>query len=272
MKNIGKAKRVFVALGLILVPLTNWAGEASLSGYGEVEVAPEFVSLNVRVTSECYRSAIEASQANDTVANKVLEVIKSVAVQGQGDEVKATGGYVHRYTGYDPRTEKNICVNTFKKINQISLKTRSVDQFPQLFAELQDKLYALGMEMNPNNTEQPLSYLEIGEPMAALSVETQRAQERRALALALQDAKEKFQSTLVLAGIDKYKIVNYSDSGLSPRPIGDESRKALSRASGEAAPVEFGLLTIGKSIYVRFEYTGGELNIPFAPLKAPTFR
>ena len=153
-------------------------------------------------------------------------------------------------------------INSFRKINSIGFKTHDVEGFAKTFADLQDHLYALGMDTNPSRTEAPVSYLEIGEPMPGLSPSTYRSLERQALNLALQDAKEKFQSTLSLAGIDKYKIVNYYESAPGPQFGRDESRKVSAPASGEA-PVEFASLLVSKHLHVRFEYTGGDLNVPF---------
>lgn len=260
MKEFNSTTKVLLISALLLAPLMSIAGEATLTGFGQVQAPPEFVSLTVRVTSECFNSAKEVSIANDQVATQVLGVVKSMAVTANGDEVTATGGYVQRYTGYNPATERNICINTFRKINQIVFKTKAIDQFGELFATLQDKLYSLGMETNPTHLGEPTSFLEIGEPVPGLSPLRHQEYERKALALALQDAKEKFQSTLVLAGVDKYKIINYSENAILPRYEADETRRAVSPPAS-VAPVEFGKLTLTKFINVRFEYTGGELNL-----------
>ena len=261
MNSLKISGLVLTLSSLLLIPLVSKAGEATLTGYGEVLAPPEFVGLSIHVTSECFRSAKDVSVTNDQVASQVLDILRSVAQPSRGDEVRASGGYVQRYTGYNPQTEKNICINSFRKINTITFKTKSVEDFPELFADLQDRLYALGMESAPTRLEDPSSYLEIGEPLPGISSTLRQTYERKALTLALQDAKEKFQSTLLLAGIAKYKIINYSENAILPRNDMDEVRRSV--AASPRAPVELGSLTITKFLNVRFEYTGGELNIPF---------
>ncbi|MEY4615345.1 MAG: hypothetical protein RJB66_305 [Pseudomonadota bacterium] len=249
-----------IAFGLLMfLPLVTWAGEATLSGYSEMYVPAEFVSVSVRVTSECYVSAQGVSVANDEVASKVLQVLKSLAVTSAGDEVKATGGFVQRYTGYNPTTGKNICINNFRKMNQIVFKSKDITNFPGRFAEIQDRLYSLGMETDPNHLEKPTSFLEIGEPGVGISLAQRQEFENQALVLALNDAKEKFEKTLSIAGIDKYKIINYTDGGIIPRRIDDDARRSV--AAPPPAPVELADILISKSVTVRFEYSGGSLNL-----------
>lgn len=255
-------KKSLTIAALALVPLHIFAGEATLTGYGEVVAPPEFVTVSVRVTSECYNSALNVSKANDDVASKVLEILKSMADTGKGDQVTASGGYVQRYTGYSPTSNQQICVNHFRKINTLTFKTTALEHFAHTFAMLQDELYKLGMDTVPASREIPTNYLEINEPVVGISADRHKALERQALTMALQDAKDKFEATLVLAAVDKYKIVNYSENAIPPRYQADESRKAIG-APGAPAPIEFGNLTITKFLNVRFEYTGGELNMIF---------
>lgn len=259
MQKAFQFKRHLLLVLSLLFPLGTWAGEATLTGYAEVTVPAEFVSVVVRLTSECYNSAMGVSSANDQVANKVLGLLRSMANSAQGDEVKATGGFVHRYTGYNAMTGKPICINTFRKVNQLTFKTKSVERFPEIFAELQDKLYSLGMETNPSNLEAPTSFLEIAEPTVGISTPKRQEFERQTLVLALQEAKEKFEKTLAVAGIDKYKIIAYTDNGILPRRIEDEARRAV--AAPSPAPVELADILISKTVTVRFEYTGGNLNL-----------
>ena len=127
-----------------------------------------------------------------------------------------------------------------------------------MFAMLQDKIYELGMSTDSNNIEIPTSFLEIGEPEAALSTATRKAYDKITLSLALQDAKEKFEATMVLAGVKSYKIINYSENFKQPGISRGNSRSVADEPS---SPVEFGNINIEKSLSVQFEYVGGDLNI-----------
>ncbi len=248
---------------LALSPMRVFAGEATLTGYGEAETAPEFITVMVKVTSECYSSATIVSTTNDNLANQVLDALKGVATAGE-DEITASGGYVSRNSGYYTETRRPICINTFKKINQIQFKTKAVKKFAETFAILQDKIYGLGMPTNPNNIEEPTSYLEISAPQPGLSLANQKTFERKALTMALQDAKEKFESTIALAGIKTYKIVNYSEQPIRQHRNVDDKYEGGDRAAPPiAAPIELGNMTIRKYLYVQFEYTGGDLNLSF---------
>jgi uncharacterized protein YggE len=258
MYNFTKIKILAVSLTLLGFSGIAQAGEATLTGYGELQVEPEFVNVSVTVTSECFPAAMAVSTVNDEVANKVLAVLKSVAT-ASGDEVTASGGFVKRYTGYNSRRNEAVCINTFRKENRLTIKTHAVADFPQMFALLQDRIYELGMVTDSNGIEKPTSFLEIGLPVAGLSLASQKVYEKNVMALAIQDAKEKFEATLALVGINSYKIINYSESSLPVSYVGDESRKAI---GGQAsAPVEFGKLTISKTLSVRFEFIGGNLDI-----------
>lgn len=263
--DLSKNKSLRILLTMIaLMPLRIWAGEATLTGYGEAEAPPEFITVMVRVSSECYPSATVVSTTNDNLANKVLEAIKAVSTRDNEDEITATGGYVIRNTGYYSETRKPICLNTFKKINQIQFKTKEVAKFAEIFATLQDKIYGLGMETTPGHIESPTSYLEISSPIAGLSLKSQKTIERQALGMALQDAKDKFESTIALAGVKKYRIVNYSEQLIMPRHSSDESRDGGRAIAAPApAPIEIGNLILRKTLNVRFEYIGDDLNLSF---------
>jgi uncharacterized protein YggE len=254
--------KTLMITALLMGPMMAQAGEATLTGYGELVAKPEFVNVTVRVSSECFNSALQVSKANDEVATKVLETLNALADTTKGDQVTASGGYVQRYTGYSPITGQQICVNHFRKINTLSFKTSALENFANTFALLQEEIYKLGMDTAPASSETPTNYLEISEPVAGISVELHKTLERQALAIALQDAKEKFQATLALANVDKYKIVNFSENAIPPRYVADESRKSIG-APNTPAPVELGTLTITKFLNVRFEYTGGEMNLVF---------
>ena len=253
-----------LVLGLVMVlPQSLWAGKATLSGYGEVETKPEFVTLTVNVKSDCYTSASAASAANDGVARKVLDLLNRYANTAAKDEVIASGGFVERYTGYNPRTSQPVCINKFKKQNQLTLKTHAVAEFSQTFAELQDAIYSMGMDTPADSVETPTNYLEITAPHSGMESASMRLLERKALAIALEDARAKFEATLTLAGIKSYVIASYSENGniAPPMPFPADSA-GRSHAPSVPAPVQFGQLLVKKSIQVEFDYNGGVLNIP----------
>lgn len=236
------------------------AGTATLTGYGETVAPVEYVTLNVTVTSECYPTAKKAVDENDAVASSVLSVLKTYAVESQGDQVTATGGYVERYTGHDPSGNRQICVNQFKKQNILTLKTHSVDTFPQAFAKLQDALYSLTTESVSSVIDKPISHLEISVPMPGLSLKSKSILEKKALVNALQDAKNKFTESMSLAGVSTYTISSYTEDYRIDRPYYPESGKS-SGVGSMPAPVQFGFIKIAKSLSVQFNFEGQSLNM-----------
>lgn len=256
-------RQVSLFLSLFLIVAQGaFAGTATLSGYGEVNVQPEFATVTVNVKSECFSSAQAVSSANDQVAEKVMNILKFYSNRANNDEVVATGGFVERYTGYDSSRSQPICIQKFKKQNELTLKIHSIESFPQIFAELQEKIYALGMESSRESLEVPTSFIEMGSPKAGLSPLSLKNFERKALLEALRDAKEKFEMTISLVGIQSYKIVNYNESILVPGPFRDQTEKNR-LISTPPAPIQFGNMKISKYLNVQFEYQGDNLNISF---------
>jgi uncharacterized protein YggE len=247
------------SLSIVLVTSTFaasniFAGTATFSGYGEMKSDPDFVELNVVTTSECFTKATAAAEANDKIANTVMKMFeKYIDPANQTDKVLATGGYVERYTAYDPNTRANYCVNTFRKVNTITLRTSRLENFSRDFAAIQDEVYALPADQPVAGRDAPVSFLTIGQPTVALLRKHYQDLRIKAISLALEDAEAKFKATFNLAGITQFVITKYSEIGTSPIPVGG----AKSGASDDVrmpAPVNFDDLTVSEQLNVEFNF------------------
>jgi uncharacterized protein YggE len=257
-KRLGLIKSVGI-FSIIIVSAFAKAGSALIDGHGEARSMPEYVSLNIAVKSECYNSASEASSANDAIAHQVLLLLKSYANVASGDLITASGGYVQRYNGYNPRTNQPVCVNTFRKENNLTLKTHDLSQFAATFAEIQDRIYAMGKSTS-REIEAPTDFIEMGAPAPGVKEATLKILERQALRLALQDAKEKFEVTMELAGVVTYKINRYSESQIVTHDQAEKFSRSHDGISAPA-PVEFGHLSVHKILYVEFSFSQDALQI-----------
>lgn len=228
------------------------AGTAKFSGSARVDSDADYVELRVNVASECFDKAVEVSQANDDMAIEVMNILKEYTEdQNEHDKVLATGGYVQRYTGYDPRLREPVCVRTFKKNNAVTLRTSKVNEFAQIFAEIQDKIYGMQKD-RPESISSPTTYVTMSQPSPRLLEETRKIMEKQALKIAVDEALAKAEVVLGAQGISRWVITEMKESFKLVIPNRHNSDE-LGRAP-QPAPIAFDKLWVRAEVQINLSY------------------
>lgn len=261
--------KFFHSIALILFGLglshLAFGGSGSFIGEGRKPHAPEFIQLVATVHSECYASPAAAVNATDAVASRIFNFFKSQIDPSNGkDAVLTSGGYTRPFSRYISTSRRTICNNTFQKTTSITLKTANIKNFSSDFSEIQDLVYAqfLKPSIVQLNVGQPVTYVTLGTPVPQLYNSTRQNMEKKVLAMALENAIEKFKATMVSAcEITSYRIVTFAEpsAGMS-RPVAygrSLSDETLGHSPGATAPIEFDSLWIRKSLNVKFKFEGG---------------
>jgi len=230
-------------------PATMFVGEGRLSH------PAEFVELTVTVHSECYPTPIEAVQAADSTVSKVMQLLSAkLDPNNSKDGVFASGGYTEPYSRYGRRNGESVlvCGGTFQKTATIVMKTSKVDTFPKDFAEIQNIVLTTMQNTADPNVAQGVTYATLGTPDPQLYYETRELLEQKALADALENARQKFEATAQVAcGNTSHRILKFTEpSPDAGRPIGYAAASPAD-ASGGAA-VGFDDIWINKLLNVYF--------------------
>ena len=181
-----------------------------------------------------------------------MEAVREILVSGDVNaKILASGGYVERYSGYDPNTRRAYCVNTFRKNNLITARAKLTPQFAADFARIQDAVYGLARDPAPEPRETPSTFLQMGQPLTGLYDQHRDELRARAVSLALANAVEKFRATFPLVGIDRYTINSYREAGAVEAP-GRPGRGGGAELA--PAPVQFDELTVVSNVIVEFAY------------------
>ena len=227
-----------------------YAGSATFTGEARIKTEADFVELKISVTSDCFKTAVAAAADNDVVSKQVMETVREILVSSDANaKILASGGYVERYTGYDPNTRRAFCVNTFRKNNLITARAKLTAQFASDFARIQDAVYGLARDPSPEPREAQTTFLQMSQPLTGLNDQHRDELRARAVSLALANAIEKFRATFPLLGIDRYTINSYREAGTVEAP-GRPGRGA----DLMPAPVQFDELSVTSNVIVDFTY------------------
>lgn len=250
MKRSNTKNSVVCGLIAICFAAPALAGTATFTGEARIKTEADFVELNITITSECFKTAMTAVADNDAVATQVMEILRNILSRTDvNSKIFATGGYVERYTNYDPNTRRAFCVNTFRKNNLITARVKLTPQFAADFARIQDAVYGLARDPSPEPREAQTTFLQMSQPQTGLNDQRRDELRARAVSLALANAVDKFRATFPLVGIDRYTISSYRESGTVESP-GRPSRGA----DLISAPVQFDELAVTSNVIVEFTY------------------
>jgi uncharacterized protein YggE len=168
--------------------LSETAGNIVMIGRGAASVAPESVSFNIRITSICYNTSQDASQANSKLANEALQVLENFK-KGDRDKITATGGgnTIQTETTQIGGESRVLCEMKWRSENHLSIKIARIQDLP----DLQDQLLAA---VSGSGTVDPTistqTYAEIGRPEFQIYPETSKKLRDTAQVEAFDDAKQ----------------------------------------------------------------------------------
>ncbi len=249
-----------LALTLMIVMPTVFAGEARLTGSGRVLSEPDYVELSIQVQSKCYPTPKKAREANDEAARAIVDFLNK-HIQGEGyyNKVITTGGYTSPFQVY--HRDRILCEQTFQKHNSITIRTQQVEKFEALYDDIQKEVYNQFSTQPMGMIENSVTFVTMSSPMAAVSQERRDLLENRAITMALNDAKGKLKSLFIDNPLLNLKVTEISEMPIAsqPQPMAyrggrSNDMMAMSAEKMAPAPVQFDEQWIQKQIYFRFVF------------------
>ena len=211
-------------------------GSIVLVGNGLASSAPEYLSLNIDVTSICYNTSHEAAEANAKIAQKIVTVLQSFR-KGEHDLVTATGGANVRQTEttYVGRETKVLCELKWRSENHLRIDMARMEDL----SDLQDKLFAelAGADvLDPNVVAQ--TFTEVGRPQFSLYPETSQKLRDKAQGLAFEDARTQFNGFAAHCSFADPQLISVSPPEFSMLPKRIEATGGYASASAPVIPDE----------------------------------
>lgn len=233
-------------------------GSIVLDGQGSAERAPEFVSLSVRVTSICYETSREASDANAQLANQVLAVLQGFKAS-DGDKVTATGGANVRQTEttYTGSTSIVLCQLKWRAENVLSIRMANMASL----ASLQDQMVqALVGSSTDEATSAAVTYGEVDRPAFGLLPETSKTLRIEAQAAAYLDARAQYDGLMSLCAFRNPRVVSIAPPSFVPgwKLAADGMFRA-----GATAPVIPDSMAVQATLKVQWEFTPSSQCLEF---------
>ena len=226
-------------------------------GEGRLSHAPEYIEFAVTIRSECYPTAMAASQATDQAAARVMKSLRAtIDASNPKDGVFSEGGFSQPFSRYI-NSNLTTCQNTFQKTSTITMKTSKIDEFSKRYAEMQNQIFSQLQAPNGTSQSKSITFATINVPQSRLYYETREALEQQALADALTSAREKFETTSKMAcGIKNYRITSFTETNPGAgRPIA--YARSTPSPSGEQT-LAFHAIWINKLLNVKFEAKSGD--------------
>lgn len=204
----------------------------SITGQGKIMVTPDKASISIAVESMS-DTAEGAVKDNSEKTNKVMEVIKA----GLGEEDKvSTAGYtlspVYEYNNESKKSE----FKGYRASNQIIVETRNLKDLGKLI----DSVAQAG-----SNRIDSLSF----------DTTEKDAYRKRALEMAVKDAKATAETVAGAAGVKIVKILSIRPTSDIPMPVYSDYalRGKIAMAESAPPPIEPGELTVSASVTMVFE-------------------
>lgn len=205
-------KKTMLAIALALSTNASFSmeGKVEILGRGLVEKAPEFVEMQVRVTSLCYEKPSVAQEANTALSKAILEVMKRY-VRTEKDKLLAAGGHTIRQTEYvsdDNGQSKILCERKWRTSNVLTLQTEDIASV----AMIQEKfLEILANDEGMNVNEKQQTYAELEQPSFAVYPETYKAMKKEAQGKAFLDAQSQFNGFVAQCKLTNAKLAQISE-------------------------------------------------------------
>lgn len=202
-----------------------------VDGNGEVTTNPDVAYLTVAVETNS-RNASDAVREN---AVKTQEVVKKIkAAIGENDKIKTTNYNLSPIYEYDNQSKKQY-LKEYRVVNEVQVETYNLENI--------GKLIDIATSTGANRINGP-----------SFGIKNSADLERKALTLAVEDAKKTAETVASASGTKLVKILRINPSYNIPRPYynkGFQSR-ALS-AESAPTPIESGDLTVSANVSIVYE-------------------
>ncbi|MES2504205.1 MAG: SIMPL domain-containing protein [Myxococcota bacterium] len=252
-----RTKFASAALLLCLAPAA-FAGQALVVGNGSVQAPPDCATVEISVTSECYPSALAASNATDKMSRKIFDFL--TAIQDPADSLSSNGGFTQSFVRFvtdSAGRSAQTCHGTFQKMTTIIMNVRNLKGFEAKFARMQEKVFADFQPPKGNTESAPITFATIGAPTPELFPEHKKQMEMKARRLAVENAIKLFEATKPKqCEITNYRIAEINDNIASRAPTYSNVR-AKPSSSASTAPVMFETQTVDTNVNVKIEFDGG---------------
>jgi uncharacterized protein YggE len=201
----------------------------SLTGHGEVRVAPDLVVVTVGVMSQG-ATAAEALSTNTASMNAVFETLKTAGIEAK--DIQTSNFMVQPRYDYDKNTQPPKLVG-YDVSNNVTITVRQIDALGSLL----DKLVTAG-----SNQIQGVMF-QVAKPDAALDV---------ARKLATEDATRKAKLYAGAMGVSIGQVLSISEGVHYERPM--QTRMKTSAAPmAEAVPIAAGEQVLSVDVNIAWE-------------------
>lgn len=231
------------------------AGTAKFTGEGKVSTAPEFVTVHMQVSSECFLTPEDAMKANDATVITIQNFLKTLINEdSEVDKISTQGGYTRPYSrmireGNETRT---LCDGTFQKTTSISF-TASPEGFSKKFATIQNNILK-NFKQGSDTTEESRTFVSLNEPSAGVCPKTLAQMDIAALQNAGKQSRGKFDAMALTCGINgQVEVCSISEEGTIFRPSNKYASAAFSE-SDEVVELNFDDITVTKSVIIEYAY------------------
>lgn len=221
-------------------------------GEGRLSHAPEYIELTVSIHAECHATPMAANKAADSAAVAVMELLRGVLdAENPKDGVFSKGGYSRPFSRYE--NGRTVCRGTFAKTSTVTVKTSRIAEFAARYPEIQEQVLLKSLRQPSNPAAgKPTTYATLSNPEPRLYYETRERLEQKALADALVNAREKFETTATAGcGSRSYGIARVVETRVDGgRPIA--YGRSQPSPTGTRSALELDAIWINKLLEVSF--------------------
>lgn len=203
----------------------------TVEGHGEVTAKPDIAYLTISVETNS-GNARDAVTENSRKTGKVLSVLKEIT--GPDDTLQTTAYNLQPVYEYDEK-EKKSYITSYRVTSDVRLKTFLLDKLGEIIDVTTDE--------GANRISGP-----------AFDNSERAKNKRKALALAVEDAKETARTVAGAAGVELVKIVRINPSYSFPGPVFKQNLRTSRMAESSDIPsIESGELTIEANVSIVYE-------------------
>lgn len=204
----------------------------SITGRGMTTASPDKASIMIGVEST-QETAEAAVKENAEKTNKVIQVIKDS--MAEGDKVSTAGYNLSPVYEYNNDTKKSE-FKGYKASNQILVETKNLDDLGRLI----DSVSKAG-----SNRIDSLTF----------DTTVREEYKKKALELAVNDAKSTAETVAGAAGVKIVKILSIRPGTDMPQPVYSDYavRGKVAMAESAPTPIEAGELTVNATVNIVFE-------------------
>lgn len=255
MKHLSLAILILASSNLFAVRNAPMV-ESSLTASATISQRPEFVTINIDISSECYADRLALSEATNKETNRINDLINTLIVQNRNDTSCIQAGLIqdfHRSTGWG-ENEQRTCVGTFALTNSISVQYYDMDSFADFYNKLNAQLSSVGNKA----LEEAFTSAKITSYYGAVSQATQASMETQALEKAFQQACSKFNRLSNNTDYEAY----FSDRILSNNNISERLYTASAPKAANNAIISLDIpnIEVTEQLYVTFRHKGLSFN------------